>query len=96
MSVVVSCTIEKQTTSTMIERLAAAKLLTGTAFKLYNYLDSLPLGKSTYKRTEATENIGMERAAINNGFKELREKNFLIPEDEFHYKFFCSPEEKNE
>ena len=92
-----TCVIVKKNDSTIEARLAAARLLSGTAFKLYSFLDTFIIDEIIfYERMKVSKTLGISREGLNGAFSELLKNNYLQQINENSYEFFGVPEEKSE
>lgn len=72
-------------------RLSAAKILSGTGFKLFCYLESFPWGSTCYNRKTFTDLMKIAPKTADFAFEELIEKGFL-QKQEASYIFIISRE----
>lgn len=73
-------------------RLSAAKLLSGTGFKLFCYLESFPWGTTRYNRKTFTDLMKIAPKTADFAFEELVEIGFLQKQNEVAYIFTISRE----
>ena len=76
----------------MSYRLSAAKILSGTGFKLFCYLESFPWGITRYNRKTFTDLMNVAPKTADFAFEELIEKGYLQQQDETSYIFVFSRE----
>lgn len=84
--------IKNQDNYTRDEVLSAAKILTGTAFKMYYYFTSAPTNHLLYERADFIKDCGSSINSVNRAFEELINFGFLKTEDEKNFIFLTSPE----
>ena len=75
---VTTCYIEKTARATPEEIFAAARQLTGAAFKLFIYFDSFTELHFIYERAEVSKVLGLERHTLNRAFDDLCDTKYLV------------------
>ena len=75
------------------DRIHAAKILNGVAYKLYTYLESQENTEFLYERNLFIQTINTTAKSANAAFDELVENNFLVQKNELTYYFLTR--EKN-
>ena len=94
---IATCVIVKKNDSTIEARLTAARLLSGTAFKLYSFLDTFTIDEIIfYERMKVSKTLGISREGLNSAFSELLKNYYLRQVNENSYNFFGVLEEKSE
>ena len=77
----------------MANRLSAARKLSGSAFKLFSFLDGFELNEPTpYERLETSKALGLGRETLNNAFNELLNTKYLREVNKSLYNFFTTVE----
>ncbi len=89
---VAMCYIEKSPfNASAEERLAAARRLTGAAFKLFIYFDSFIEPKFIYERAKTEKILATDRNTLNRAFENLCENGYLANQGNKIYIFFTKP-----
>lgn len=91
---VAMCYIEKSPfNASAEERLAAARKLTGAAFKLFIYFDSFVEPKFIYERVDAGKILNLDRTTLNRAFEDLCNEKYLISKGNKIYDFYVTSAE---
>ena len=69
----------------------AARRLSGSAFKLYIYLEGFVISVFNYSRIAAHKELGLNHQTLNGAFAELCEHNYLQKINEGVYNFLSTP-----
>lgn len=88
------CTIQKSGPAASSEEyLAAARQLTGAAFKLYIYFDCITNPVGQYTRAKTVDILKLSRHTLDAAFNELCERGYLQLNDNDVYIFLTKVEE---
>ncbi len=88
---VTTCYIEKTARATPEEIFAAARQLTGAAFKLFIYFDSFTESHFVYERTPTEKILNLNLTTLNRAFKDLCDTNYLVCKNKNFYTFCTNP-----